>query len=53
MNTFIKRALIGTLLAGGITLKVLETRPRIVARDGERTETRVFIDPQDVQILKE
>ncbi len=40
-------------LAGGITLKVLETRPRIVARDGERTETRVFIDPQDVQILKE
>ena len=40
-------------LAGGVTLKVLETRPRVVARDGERAETRVFIDPQDVQILKE
>ena len=40
-------------LPGGLTLKVLETRPRIVARDGERAETRVFIDPQDVQVLKE
>ena len=40
-------------LPGGLTLKVLETRPRVVARDGERAETRVFIDPQDVQILKE
>ncbi len=39
-------------LPGGVTLKVLETRPRIVARDGERAETRVFIDPQDVQVLK-
>ena len=40
-------------LPGGLTLKVLETRPRVVARDGERAETRVFIDPQDVQVLKE
>ena len=40
-------------LPGGLTLKVLETRPRVVARDGERAETRVFIDPQDIQILGE
>ena len=40
-------------LAGGVTLKALETRPRLVARDGERAETRVFIDPQDVQVLKD
>ena len=40
-------------LAGGVTLKALETRPRLVARDGERAETRVFIDPQDVQVLRD
>ena len=40
-------------LPGGLTLKVLETRPRVVARDGERAETRVIIDPQDIQILGE
>ena len=40
-------------LAGGVTLKALETRPRLVARDGERAETRVFIDPRDVQVLKD
>ena len=40
-------------LPGGVTLKALETRPRVVARDGERAETRVFIDPQDVQVLRE
>ena len=40
-------------LAGGVVLKALETRPRLVARDGARAETRVFIDPQDVQVLRE
>ena len=40
-------------LAGGVTLKSLETRPRLVARDGERAETRIYVDPQDVQVLKE
>ena len=40
-------------LAGGVTLKALETRPRLVARDGERAETRIYVDPQDVQVLKE
>ena len=40
-------------LAGGVTLKALETRPRLVARDGDRAETRVFIDPQDVHVLRE
>ena len=40
-------------LAGGLTLKVLETRPRVVARDGECAETRVYIDPQDVQVLRD
>jgi iron(III) transport system ATP-binding protein len=40
-------------LAGGITLKALETRPRLVARDGARVETRVFVDPADVQVLRE
>ena len=39
-------------LAGGVTLKSLETRPRLVARDGERAETRIYVDPQDVQVLK-
>ncbi len=40
-------------LKGGITLKTLETRPRLVARDGARAETRMFVDPQDVQVLKD
>ena len=40
-------------LSGGVSLKALETRPRQVARDGERAATRVFVAPQDVQILKE
>ena len=40
-------------LAGGITLKSLETRPRRVARDGERAETRIYVDPADVQVLRE
>ena len=39
-------------LAGGVTLKSLETRPRLVARDGERAETRIYVDPADVQVLK-
>ena len=40
-------------LPGGVTLQSLETRPRRVARDGQRAETRIYVDPQDVQILKE
>ncbi|HOO20647.1 MAG TPA: ABC transporter ATP-binding protein [Kiritimatiellia bacterium] len=40
-------------LPGGVTLKALETRPKLVARDETRAETRVHIDPADVQILKE
>ena len=40
-------------LVGGISLKALETRPKRVARDGTRAETRVYVDPQDVQILAE
>ncbi len=40
-------------LGGGITLKALETRPRLVARDRDRAETRVYIDPLDVQVLRE
>ncbi|HRT06652.1 MAG TPA: ABC transporter ATP-binding protein [Kiritimatiellia bacterium] len=39
-------------LAGGVTLKSLETRPRRVAREGERAETTIYVDPQDVQVLK-
>ena len=39
-------------LPGGVTLKALETRPRLVARDGERAETRIYVDPADVQVLK-
>ena len=40
-------------LVGGISLKALETRPKLVARDGERAATRLYVDPQDVQILTE
>ncbi|MGD9874962.1 MAG: ABC transporter ATP-binding protein [Kiritimatiellia bacterium] len=40
-------------LKGGITLKALEVRPRLVARDNTRAETRLFVDPQDIQVLKE
>ncbi len=40
-------------LGGGVTLKALETRPRLVARDETRAETRLFVDPADVQVLKE
>ncbi len=40
-------------LAGGVSLKALETRPKRVARDGERAATRLYVDPADVQILKE
>jgi iron(III) transport system ATP-binding protein len=40
-------------LGGGLSLKALETRPRLVARDDASAETRVFIDPADVQVLKE
>lgn len=40
-------------LGGEVSLKALETRPKLVARDDERAETRVFIDPQDIQVLKE
>jgi iron(III) transport system ATP-binding protein len=40
-------------LAGGVSLNALEVRPRLVARDGERAETRLYVDPADVQVLKE
>ena len=40
-------------LSGGISLKALETRPRLVARDETRAETRVYVEPADVQILTE
>ena len=40
-------------LHGGVSLKALEVKPRLVARDGDRTATRVFIDPQEVQVLRE
>ena len=38
-------------LGGGVSLKALETRPKLVARDGDRAETRLYVDPQDVRIL--
>jgi iron(III) transport system ATP-binding protein len=40
-------------LAGGISLKALETRPKLVARDDESAETRIYVDPADVQVLAE
>ncbi len=40
-------------LAGGISLKALETRPKLVARDDASAETRIYVDPADVQILTE
>ncbi|NCA82864.1 MAG: ABC transporter ATP-binding protein [Opitutae bacterium] len=40
-------------LKGGLTLKALETRPKLVARDETRAETRLYVDPADVQILTE
>lgn len=40
-------------LGGGVSLKALEPRPKLVARDETRAETRVYIDPADVQILTE
>jgi iron(III) transport system ATP-binding protein len=39
-------------MGGGVTLKALEVRPRLVARDNTRAETRLYIDPQDVRVLK-
>ncbi|MGD9780521.1 MAG: ABC transporter ATP-binding protein [Kiritimatiellia bacterium] len=38
-------------LAGGVTLKALETRPKLVARDDASAETRIYVDPADVQLL--
>ncbi|MDR0994150.1 MAG: ABC transporter ATP-binding protein [Verrucomicrobiota bacterium] len=40
-------------LAGGVILKALEMRPRVVARDDERAEVRLWINPGDVQVLGE
>ncbi|NLG34598.1 MAG: ABC transporter ATP-binding protein [Lentisphaerae bacterium] len=40
-------------LKGGISLKALETRPKLVARDDETAETRIYVDPADVQVLAE
>ncbi|MDD3604209.1 MAG: ABC transporter ATP-binding protein [Kiritimatiellae bacterium] len=39
-------------LGGDVSLKALETRPRLVARDDARAETRLYVDPADVQVLK-
>ena len=38
-------------LGGEVSLKALEMRPKLVARDGATAETRVYVDPQDVQVL--
>ncbi len=38
---------------GGITLKALEMRPKVVARDDERAEARLWVDPADVRVLAE
>ena len=38
-------------LPGGITLKALETRPRQMARNGARMDTRIFVDPADIHCL--
>jgi iron(III) transport system ATP-binding protein len=40
-------------LAGGVSLKALETRPKLVARDREKAATRIYVDPQDIQVLRE
>jgi iron(III) transport system ATP-binding protein len=40
-------------LAGGLSLKALETRPKLVARDDASAETRIYVDPADVQVLRE
>ena len=40
-------------LKGGLSLKALETRPRLVARDGASAETRIHVDPADVLVLQE
>jgi iron(III) transport system ATP-binding protein len=39
-------------LGGDVTLKALEVRPRLVARDDTLAETRLFVDPRDIQVLK-
>ena len=40
-------------LGGGVSLKALETRPKLVARDDASAATRIYVDPADVQVLKE
>ena len=40
-------------LAGGVTLKTLEVRPRRMVRDGQREPVRFYVDPADVQLLTE
>ena len=40
-------------LAGGVTLKTLEVRPRRMVRDGRREPVRFYVDPGDVQVLTE
>lgn len=39
-------------LKGGVSLKALETRPKLVARDESSAETRIYVDPADIQVLK-
>ena len=40
-------------LGHDLTLKALEMRPKLVARDGARADTRLYIAPEDIQVLKE
>ena len=40
-------------LAGGVALKALETRPKLVARDQRRAATRIHVDPRDIHVLSE
>jgi iron(III) transport system ATP-binding protein len=40
-------------LGGNLSLKALETSPKLVARDGASAETRIYVDPADVQVLVE
>ena len=40
-------------LGHDVTLKALEMRPKLMARDGARADTRVYIAPEDIQVLRE
>ena len=40
-------------LPGGVSLKALETRPKLIARDQQREAVRMYVDPQDIRVLTE